>query len=589
MEAPSMKRPLFLPIALALLTTACAIQHQAPLIPRRVLFDNPAKTDPQISPDGKYLSYLAPDRNDVLQIWLRSVHGNDDRQLSAESKRGIRHYTWSYDTRHLLFARETDGDENWQIIAIDMESGRMRNLTPYPGVRSLLVGMSPTRPETVLIAMNLRNRRLFDIYRIDIESGETRMVNRNGGAQSWWAADDQLNVRIAAAFAGTIVRDRQGQPWKVARKWHPGEQSRYIGLSADGQTFFMSGSYNGEQSALLAINLTTGEETAIASDPQYDVEDALLDPISHKIQAVSFYKEKLEWQVLDQGVAADFAVLSKLRDGEMTVLHVPYESPIVFSNIIGRRDLSDCHWIVTYEYDDRSIEHYLYDRASKTATFLFNERPRLTDFTLAKMRPISYPSRDGLTIHGYLTLPERSVMRGLPVVLYVHGGPQLRDRWGFHETVQWLANRGYAVLQVNYRGSTGYGRKFVHAGYKEWGGKMHDDLIDGVNWLVKQGIADPHRIAINGCILRRILGAGRLDLDTGGIRRRRQQRRHQQFAHSLRHLSTLLVQSAFSSASRRSRKGCRYAESAVAAVSRRSYPSTVVDRSRRQRRPGKCS
>jgi dipeptidyl aminopeptidase/acylaminoacyl peptidase len=494
-----MKRLLFLPIALALLTTACAFQSvQPPLIPRRLFLDNPAKTDPQISPDGNYLSYLAPDRNDVLQIWLRSVRGGDDRQLTAEPKRGIRHYTWSYDTRHLLFARETDGDENWQIIALDMASGRMRNLTPYPGVRSLLVGMSPTKPETVLIAMNLRNRRLFDIYRIDIESGETRMVNRNGGAQLGWSADDRLNVRVAAAFAGTIVRERQGRPWKVARKWHPGEQSRYIGLSADGQTFFMSGSYNGEQSALLAVNLATGEETAIASDPQYDVEDALLEPISHKIQAVAFYKEKLEWQVLDQSVAEDFAALSNLRDAEMTVLHPPYESPIIYSSTLGRRDLSDRRWIVTYERDALPIEHYLYDRASKTATFLFSERPWLTDFTLAKMRAISYPSRDGLTIHGYLTLPEGSVQRNLPVVLYVHGGPRLRDRWGFHETVQWLANRGYAVLQVNYRGSTGYGRKFAHAGYKEWGGKMHDDLIDGVNWLVKEGIADPHRIAIMG-------------------------------------------------------------------------------------------
>ncbi len=165
-----------------------------------------------------------------------------------------------------------------------MAPGRMRNLTPYPGVRSFLVGMSSARPDAVLIAMNLRTRRLFDIYRINIESGETRIVNRNGGAQLGWSADDQLNVRVAAAFAGTIVRERQGRPWKVVRKWHPGEQNRYIGLSADGQTFFMSGSYNGEQSALLAVNLATGEETAIASDPLYDVEDALLEPISHKFR-----------------------------------------------------------------------------------------------------------------------------------------------------------------------------------------------------------------------------------------------------------------------------------------------------------------
>lgn len=495
-----MKRLLFLPIALALLTAACAFHgtHQVPLIPRRVIFDNPAKTDPQISPDGEYVSCLAPDRYDVLQIWLRSPHGGDDRQLTAEPKRGIRHYTWSYDKRHLLFAREADGDENWQIIAIDMESGRMRNLTPYPGVRSLLVGMSPAKPETVLIAMNLRNRRLFDVYRIELNTGETRMVNRNGGAQSWWAADDQLNVRIAAAFAGTIARERQGRPRKVARKWHPGEQSRYIGLSADGRTFFMSGSYKGETGSLLAVDLATGEETALASDAHYDVEDAFVHPISREVQAVAFYKDKLEWRVLDQSVAQDFSLLTKVHPGEMTILHPPYESPIIFSASLGRRDLADRSWIVSYQSDVEPKHHYLYDRDSKKATLLFSEQPGLADFILAKMQPVSFQSRDGLEIHGYLTLPAGAAEKPLPTVLFVHGGPQLRDRWGFHETVQWLANRGYAVLQINYRGSTGYGRQFAHAGYKEWGGKMQDDLIDGVNWLVKEGIADPHKVAIMG-------------------------------------------------------------------------------------------
>ena len=235
-----MRRIVFLPILLALLITGCAPQlaQQNRLIPRALLFGNPAKSDPQVSPDGKYLSYLAPDDKNVLQIWVRTLFGQDDRQLTSEQKRGTRHYTWAYDSQHLIFAREADGDENWQIHVIDITSKTVRNLTPYKGVRSLLVGMSPHLSDELLIAMNLRNRRFFDVYRVDLNTGETRMVNRNGGAQSWWAADGQLNVRIAAAFAGTIVRERQGRPWKVARKWHPGEQSRYIGLSADGQTFF---------------------------------------------------------------------------------------------------------------------------------------------------------------------------------------------------------------------------------------------------------------------------------------------------------------------------------------------------------------
>lgn len=495
-----MRRMISLPIALALLFTGCAFQYSPlpPLIPREILFNSPAKADPQISPDGRYLSYLAADQNNVLQIRVRNQSGLEDRQLTNEPKRGIRHYTWAYDNRHLIFARETDGDENWQINVVQLDSKAVRNLTPYKGVRSLLVGMSPQLPDDLLIAMNLRNRRFFDVYRVNLNTGETRMVNRNGGAQSWWVADDQLNVRIAAASGATIVRERQGRPWRVARKWHPAEFGRYIGLSADGTTFFMSGSHNGEVGALLAVDLATGGETVIASDAQYDVETALVHPVSREIQAVAFYRERLEWQILDQSIAADFAALEKFRGGEFTVLHPAWESPIVFSGGLGRRDLSYRSWIVSYESDDGPTQHYLYDRDSKTATLLFNEQPRLESFTLAKMRPITYQARDGLEIRGYLTLPAESAPKPLPTVLYVHGGPHLRDRWGFHSTIQWLANRGYAVLQVNYRGSTGYGRKFVHAGYKEWGGKMHEDLIDGVDWLIKEGIADPRRVAIMG-------------------------------------------------------------------------------------------
>lgn len=495
-----MKRLLFLPIVCALLIVGCALQSaQHPtLIPLALLFGNPERTDPQISPDGKSLSYLAPDDRSVLQIWVRSVSGRDDRQLTDERRRGIRHYTWAYDNRHLIFARETDGDEDWQIHVVEIASKSVRNLTPYKGVRSLLVGMSPHSAEDLLIAMNLRNRRFYDVYRINLNNGDTRMVNRNGGAQSWWSADDQLNVRVAAAFAGTLVRERQGRPWRVARKWHPAEHSRYIGLSADGRTFFMTGAHEGKSSALLAVNLDTGDETAVVTDPKYDIEDAFVHPLTRELQAAAIYRDKLEWQVLDQSIAADFAAIAKLPGGEFSVLHPPYESPIIFSRSLGRRDLSDRFWVVSCESDGGPIRHYLYDRNSQSATFLFSEQPGLETYTLAKMRPISYQARDGLEIHGYLTLPEGAPANPLPTVLYVHGGPHQRDRWGYYNTVQWLANRGYAVLQVNFRGSTGYGREFVQAGYKEWGGRMHDDLIDGVDWLIKEGIADSRRVAIAG-------------------------------------------------------------------------------------------
>jgi dipeptidyl aminopeptidase/acylaminoacyl peptidase len=449
-----MKRIVFLPIVFALLIAGCAprLAQLPPLIPRQVLFDNPAKKDPQISPDGKRLAYLAPDVSNVLQIRLRSLTGRDDRQLTAEEKRGIQHYTWAYDNRHLVFARESDGDENWQIQVVDSETGDVRNMTPYKGVRSLLVGMAPSEPRSLLVAMNLRNRRFFDVYRIDLDTGETRMVNRNGGRQFWWVADHQLNVRIAAAFAGTIFRENRGRPWRTVRKWQVAEQGQYLGFSNDEQTFYVSGTDNDDNGALLAIDLASGAQTPIVSDPKHDVETAFIHPISGEIQAVGFYGDKLEWRVLDPNIADDFSFLADLRPGEFRVVHPPYESPIIFSSGLGRRDLADTTWIVSYESDDGPIHHYAYDRATKTARFLFSEQPKLDALTLAKMQPISYQSRDHLQINGYLTLPVGMLARHLPTVLYVHGGPWLRDRWGYHNTAQWLANRGYAVLQVNYRG-----------------------------------------------------------------------------------------------------------------------------------------
>jgi dipeptidyl aminopeptidase/acylaminoacyl peptidase len=488
----------FTTVLLLLIGCASTVVQPPPLIPRELLFGNPVRRDPQISPDGEYFSYLAPDKNRVLQVWVHAKGGQDNRQLTAASKRGVQHYTWAYDNQHLIFARETDGDENWQICTVDINSRTIRNLTPYKGVRSLLVAMSPGHPNEVLVAMNLRNRRFFDVYRIHLKTGETRMINRNGGRQFWWVADSQLNVRIAAAFAGTIIRDADRRPWRTLRSWQAGEHGKYIGLSRDEKTFYMRASYDGNTGALFAIDMATGNETPIAWDAEYDVQDVWLQPNTGEIQAVGFYKEKLEWQVLDQTIAEDFAILAKLRTGEFSVAHPPYESPILFSESLGRRDLQDKTWIVSYENDEGPVHHYAYDRESKQATFLFSEQPKLEEFTLARMQPISYQARDGLEIHGYLTVPVGIPTKQLPTVLYVHGGPHSRDRWGYYNTVQWLANRGYAVLQVNYRGSLGYGRKFILASYKEWGGKMHDDLIDGVNWLIQSGIADPRKIAIMG-------------------------------------------------------------------------------------------
>jgi acetyl esterase/lipase len=323
-------------------------------------------------------------------------------------------------------------------------------------------------------------------------------VNRNGGRQFSWVSDSRMRVRIAATLGGTIVRDAPRQPWRMLRSWQPAEPGKFFGFSHDDKTFYMAGTLDEDTGAVLGLDVTSGEQKILAQDPEYDVDGVFVHPLTREIQAVGFYRDKLEWQVLDPDIVEDFATLAKVREGEFSFIQPPWESPILFSRSLGRRDLADKKWIVSYETDEGSTDYYIYDRGSKKATLLFSERPKLASLKLARMQPVVYQSRDGFTIHGYLTVPPATGGKNLPAVLLVHGGPWSRDRWGYYDIVQWLANRGYAVLQVNYRGSSGYGRKFVIASYKEWGGKMHDDLVDGVNWLVERGIADPKKIAIMG-------------------------------------------------------------------------------------------
>jgi dipeptidyl aminopeptidase/acylaminoacyl peptidase len=484
-------------VAFVFLSACTTAANQPRLIAREILFGNPERSNPQISPDGKYLAYLRPDRDNVMQLWVRTLYGKDDKRLTDEKKRGVLHYTWLYDGAHLIFAQDNNGDENWQLYTVDTETGVQRNLTPYPGVLSALLALSPDFPGEILIAMNLRNRHFHDVYRVDITTGETRMIHRNSGRQVWWAADRDFKIRVAAQPGALLVRDSEKSPWRVVRRALPGESGGFYGFSRDEKTFYKRGTPDENTEALLAIDIVTGKQTVLAHDSDYDLQHAVIDPVTKEIQAVAFYRDKLEWQAIDPSVADDLARLQRVDNGEMTLENPPYGSPVITSPSLGRRDLADRIWIVSYESDTGARRHFAYDRATKTATLLFIESSRFESLKLAHMRPIAYSARDGLTIHGYLTLPVTGE-KNLPAVLLVHGGPWSRDRWGYDDAVQWLANRGYAVLQINFRSSTGYGRKFVEAGFKEWGGKMNDDLVDGARWLVDQGIADPKRIAIMG-------------------------------------------------------------------------------------------
>jgi dipeptidyl aminopeptidase/acylaminoacyl peptidase len=458
------------------------------LIPRSVLFGNPERLSPQISPDGKYLAFIAPDSKNVLQVWVRSLDGTDDRVLTTDKKRGIRSFFWTYQPDRLIYLQDADGDENFHLFLVDVLSLDVKDITPFPGVRAQVVALEPTHPEELLVGLNKEDARKHDVYRVSLKDGSVTLDTSNPGNVIGWTPD--ANLQIRAALTGTPdgghevwVRDNSKDAWRTLLVLGPDEQGGPVEFSKDGKTLYLLSTVNANAQRLLAWDLGHDKFTVVAEDLQYDVSGLLTHPTRRTIEAVAFYRDKLQWQVLDDHVREDFAVLSKVSDGE---LH------------IGHGDLHDHFWLVSAVVDVGSVRYYLYDRREKKATLLFTQRPALDGLPLVPIKPVSYKSRDGLQLHGYLTLPAETEGLNLPVVLLVHGGPWARDHWGFNPMAQWLANRGYAVLQVNYRGSTGYGKDFLNAGNREWAGKMHDDLIDGVNWLVNQRIADPKRIAIMG-------------------------------------------------------------------------------------------
>jgi dipeptidyl aminopeptidase/acylaminoacyl peptidase len=458
------------------------------MIPRELLFGNPERAQPRLSPDGAKLAYLAP-HNGVLNVWVRTIGKEDDHVITADKKRGIRFYTWQYDGKHVLYIQDRDGDENWHLYQTNLETKLTRDLTPFEGVQAQPIAHEPEFPDVYLAGLNIRDRRLHDVYRINLKTGAVELDTQNPGDVAGWTTDNNLQVRAAHIYApdgGTVIRirDNPKAPWREFQKWGADETfGGLAGFTPDNKGAWVISSVGANAARLLEVDLATGKSKVIAEDAQYDVAGIMEHPRTRKLEAVSFVRARTEWQVLDKSVEADFEALRKVRDGDFTV---------------GSRDLADKAWLVGYVVDDGPVAYYAYDRATKKATFLFTNRPALEKFKLAKMQPISFQSRDGLTIHGYLSLPPDKEPRNLPMVLNVHGGPWGRDTWGLNNEVQWLTNRGYAVLQINFRGSTGYGKAFLNAGDREWGGKMHDDLIDGKNWAVQQGYADPKKICIYG-------------------------------------------------------------------------------------------
>lgn len=467
---------------------AAARAEAPPLIAREILFGNPERTQPTLSPDGRFLAWIAPDAKNVLQVWVKTIGKGDARQMTQDPRRGIRIYAWAQNSKTLLYLQDKDGDENWHLHGVALDSGKDRDLTPMKNVQARITAIEQDFPDEILVSLNERDPRLHDVYRLNVESGELKLDTANPGDVAEFEADSRLQIRCAQVKTpdgGTEIRIRStpADPWKSWMKVGPEENLDFIGFSADGQWATLRSSLGTDTARVLERNIASGEEKVLAASDEVDAGGIFIHPKRKHVQAVSFSPGRTSWKIIDPSVKADFEAIGRLSDGDFSVVN---------------RDRADLTWLVGFTSDRGPVRYYAWDRKAQHGTFLFVHQPRLEGLQLAAMKPIVIKSRDGLALHAYLTLPVGVAAKNLPMVLYVHGGPWARDAWGYHPYAQWLANRGYACLQVNFRGSVGYGKKFLNAGNKQWGLKMHDDLIDAVNWVVKEGIADPKRVAIAG-------------------------------------------------------------------------------------------
>lgn len=466
------------------------------LIARDALFGNPERANVQMSPDGKYLSWVAA-VDGVLNVWVAPADNPAQaRAVTQDKARGIRSYFWSYQPDTLLYLRDSGGDEDFHLYAVDLKTGQAKDLTPFPKTTAQVAGLSPKHPGTILVGMNDRDAQWHDIYKVDLASGTRTLLEKNDAQIAGYIADADYTLKYAQRSradggADVLRRGANGAwekfddiPFEDVLTTSPG------GLTLDGRTLYFTDSRGRNTAALFAIDVASGKRTLVLEDARADVGGTLADPATGKVQAVSVDYLRDEWKVVDPTIRADLQKLEAIGPGDVSV---------------NTRTLDDKTWIVAYSAAEAPLVYYRYERGAGTLTKLFSARPKLEGKPLVPQWPVEIASRDNKTLVSYLTLPRSAdadsdgkAEAPVPLVLLVHGGPWARDSYGYGSYNQWLANRGYAVLSVNFRGSTGFGKAFTNAGNGEWAGKMHDDLLDAVQWAVKQGVTTQDQVAIMG-------------------------------------------------------------------------------------------
>ncbi|NGX41149.1 MAG: Dipeptidyl aminopeptidase BIII [Candidatus Anoxychlamydiales bacterium] len=456
------------------------------LIPVEDFFRNPEKTNVKISPSGNYIAYLAS-WNNRLNIFIQNLGTNEVQQITEVSKQVINSCFWIADDK-IIYLQDQDGDEKFHIYLCDIKEKTVSDLTPYKGITCKIKNDASDITGSFLFLMNKRNKKLFDIYRLDLITNKTELVAKNPGNIIDYLMDNDGKIRICIASDGLnneiLYRDSEEESFRVIKSFGFKEFVNLLCFTSDNKNIYVNSNINTDTQSFCELNLKTGAETCIFSHPIVDIETVLKSKKRNKIIAVRYILDKTEYKFFDEVQ-------------EKTQKFIDKNLP-EYENFIVSNDKEEKKFIIHSTNDKTLGSYYILDIEKWNLTKLFDVSPWLKESELYSMKPISYKARDGLTIYGYLTMPNNKTNKKVPLIVYPHGGPWRRTYRNFRSDVQFFANRGYAVLQMNFRGSIGYGKKFNQSGFKQWGLKMQDDITDGVLWAIDQEIVDPKRIAIFG-------------------------------------------------------------------------------------------
>ena len=477
----------------SLVAASLTVAHAQPAkqYPLRDFFKNPEQAYFRLSPDGKHVGFMQPYES-RMNIFVQPIDkiGTKEgiKRVTAETARDIPNYFFK-GPQHVLFTKDFGGDENFHVVTADINTGVVRDLTPHEGTRASILDALPDDDDHVLVTHNRRDKKIFDVYRVNIKTGEEKLAAQNPGNFTGWNTDHDGKIRVAISSDGVntslYFRETEADAFKPILTTNFREGISPVGWTADNKLMYVASNRGRDKAALFEFDPKTAKEgKLIYENANVDVDSLGWSRARKTITQTIVNFERAQPVFFDKESERVYKALkAKLPAYELGVQSMTKDEQLM---------------IVAASNDRTSGARYVYDVKADKLTKLADINPLIAEADMAEMKPVAYTSRDGLIIRGYLTLPKGVAAKNLPVIINPHGGPWARDSWGFNPEVQFLANRGYAVFQMNFRGSTGYGRKFWEASFKQWGLAMQDDITDGVSWLIKEGIADPKRVAIYG-------------------------------------------------------------------------------------------